>query len=293
MVTRNWTIGLGDVFTYMGNRDLAVDTFFSADSASGNILQNNFLDSPSRLVSNEVHAGLYYQASARTRLSLLPSFTYIYNSPRGNFSSSAGRYYGFSASLDHTIGPRTSVGVYYSSQFAQFVQQDFQDTLFQTVGVRLARQLSQGWRIHGSVGGSAATDFSGRPLRTTLTGDVGIMRVFRRSTLGLAYTRGFEFPGFLTRGYHDRADAEFSTQLTRRLFPSFSGGYFREDASPFQTRGVYGSARLRYRLFGGLSWLVSYVYRDQRGDGAQVSDGVRQSVVTGLQWVPGGDRTNR
>lgn len=287
MVSRNWTLGLGDQFAYLGNRDLAVDTFFSVDTSS--FLQNNFLDSPSRLVSNEVHLNLDYQPTRRTRVSFLPSFTYVYNSPHGNFSSSHGRYYGFTASVDHEVTARTNVGLYYSSQYVQFVE-EFQDTLFQGAGVSFSHQLSQGWRTYGSVGGSTATDFSRRPRSYSMTGSLGITRRYRRSSFGVAYDRGFEFPGFISSGYHDRADVEFSTQLTRRLVPSLGGGLFRDVNSPQRIRGTYGTMRLTYRLFGGLSWQMSYVYRNQVGDGVQVSNGIRQSVIAGFQWVPGSDR---
>lgn len=294
-LSRKWTMSFHDQFAYLGTRSLFIDSYFGADAGTGFVQKNDFLEGPSKLITNGTELRFDYIHSLRTQISISSTYNYAFFANQGNSSTSTdpfnntGRRFTNTLEYSRVLDGKSSVGLHYQTEWAQFTGR-LRDILYQSFGGSYSRQLSPTWRMYVSMGVARPILYTGSTAQWTLVGDVNAVRSFRRSLLALGYSRDYTFPGFISSAYHDRGDVSYFLRLTHRFRVGTGGGYFREFASPRTTTisGQYVTAQAAYELAPGLSWVVTAVSRRQAGDGLQVSSGARRAILFGLQWSPPG-----
>jgi hypothetical protein len=192
--------------------------------------------------------------------------------------------YGGSVSISHRLAPMKSVGMYYSVNDVRF------DTAtdaawYHIFGGTYAQQLRP-TLFANIMAGAATASFNNSGSRGwTFSGTADIEKTIHVGTLALAYTRGLSLNRYASRNFTDRVDVNYHTLLTRRSSAAMGFGYEHVNGTP-SISGKYASAQIGYRLLRNLNFLMTYVFRDQIGDGLQAYTETRHTAYVSLNWDP-------
>lgn len=294
ILSRKWSVSLGDGFSYRGNRNQnTTEAFLDADAATGTIIQNNFVDGPASMLSNSIALTFNHQWSARTRVSFGPEFTYAY---AGRTSDTVGpissHTYSARGRLEHLLSTTKGVNVSYSFQQIA-VLRSLAATGYHALSAGYSQRITPTFHLSLGVGASSSR-FAGTPRQWSTVGSLNLVKSFMRSYLALSYVRGHGFSGYVNNGYSTRTDLAYGIQATRRLNAQLGVGYEQTSstlANPVapmvKISAKYASGQLNYRLLSQLSWFMSYAFKDQFSTDPQILTGNRHYISTGLRWNPG------
>lgn len=278
------TLTLGDHFVYYRSNNSFVDIFLDSDPVSGTTLQKDFLQGPSSWLINSVTAPVAYSLSARTRLTVTPSFVYVSTSGQATSTTiPTVREYGVSVNASHDLTARSSISGIYLEQTDIFPGSSFK-TIYQTVEGGYSHSFNGGWSVSGTFGFITVNFESGRSWSES--GSASVVKSFRRSRASLAYYRGHSFSGYVSRQFSDRIDASYQQNIGRRFMVGGSAGYLRDVAAVSGIWGKYAQANVSFGLTSTLSLFSNYVHKWQRGDNQQVFTGSTDFARFGIQWVP-------
>lgn len=157
-----------------------------------------------------------------------------------------------------------------------------------TFGPSVSKGLTPTIRWSASAG-AAYTPSAGDAV--TLTVDTSLDKTFKKSHLGLAYSRGVATTGGLSSqvSVNDRVSASFSHDLTRRLSCALSADYSRSRSEPAGTiavssynAGVTGNWRVTERV----SASFGYTRSEQWSESGPAADLARNTVFLGVTATP-------
>jgi len=283
-LTPRLSLNIGDRFTYYRSNNSFVDIFLDADPTSGTTLQKDFIQGPASWLTNSTNASFSYALSARSRLNVTPSFLYAHTSGQATSTTAPdAREYGVSANYQYDLTPRSTVTALYTEETATFGGSSFK-TIYQTVQGGYSHGFNGGWSVSGSFGFITANFESGRSWSES--GSASVVKVFRRSRIALAYSRGHGFSGYITRQFSDRVDLTYQQNIGRRINIGGSAGYLRDLNAANAIWGKYTQGNVSYALTPTVSLFANYVHKWQRGDNQQVFNGSTDFLRVGAQWMP-------
>lgn len=284
VLTPRLTLNLGDHFTYYRSNNSFVDIFLDSDPVSGATLQKDFLQGPASWLTNSTTAAFSYLLSARTRISVTPSFVYAHSSGEATATTfPTAREYGVNVDYSHQLTARSSISAVYIEQTDTFSGSTF-DTIYQTIQGGYSYSFNGGWGVSGSFGVITANFANGR--NWSESGSASLTKNFRRSRASLAYFRGHSFSGYVSRQFSDRIDGTYQQNIGRRFVIGTSAGYLRDVNSINGIWGKYVQGNVGFQLTPTLSLFTNYVHKWQRGDNQQVFTGDTDFVRFGIQWMP-------
>ena len=283
-VTPRLTVTLQDHFGYLPLSNVYLGSIFSPTQTPNlQSVQNPFLQGPGSWLTNTASASVAYALTERATLTVTPSYVYVhsYDSNAAGFLGS--KQYGGSASLNYELDERKTVGLFYSENVVTF------DNVASTVpyisfGASLTDQVSPTWFINGSIGAAPSTYGTSRTI-WSMSGYVDVQKRFERSTATLTYSRGLSLNQYSSQSLTDRADLNYSIQLTRKLSAGAGIGYQRVAGPPLFS-GEYGSAIVGYQLLPSVGISLDYLYANQVGDNVQIYSEKQNSAFVSLSWVP-------
>jgi len=251
-------------------------------------VQNNFLNGPGTVLSNDAHGMFSYLWTPRTSISFGP--TYVYEYSTGALASGAeatGTYVGGQVSLSHSLSPLSSVIFTYQAERSSFsntstvagpppgtaILQDF------TAGYY--RQLSETWRFNAALGiYTGSGDVSNGTGMDILA---GVNKTYRRSEIGLDFDQGRSFNGFITNQATDRTDLLVRVHWTERFITSSSASYFTTTGGP-TVSGTYETIQMRYVLTPHVSLIADGSYVQQTGNSVFVLGSKQYLGSVGIRW---------
>jgi hypothetical protein len=283
VLSPRWVMGLGERFYYYDRKNVFGDSFLDSDSVSGTVVQNSFLEGPGSWLSSSTGASFSYLMSARTRISIDPSFTFS-RSSRGNLEPGASsRSYNLHNVVTYDRSARQTIGAYYNFQLLTS-NGSFQRTIYQAFGGSLVQRVTPTLSVNGSIG-LATSDFrANRHWSTAMT--LGAVKAFSKSHVGLAYYRGQTVSGYVSNHLGERVDVQYVTRLTERFQTGFWIGYLRELDNPNAVWGRYMSTRFTYRLAPEVRVVATYVYKWQNGSTPEIFTGRNHFFEFGISWSP-------
>jgi hypothetical protein len=283
-ITPRFTLDLGDRFVYYRSSNSFADIFLSSDPVSGTTLQRDFIESPASWLSNSASASFAYAISARTHITVTP--TYIYDRTSGQATATTipnVQEYGVNVSVSHDLTARSSVNALYTEQTDVFPGISHK-TVYQTLLGGYSHSWTGGWNFSGSLGFTTASLQSGRIWSEA--GSLSVSKAFRRSRVAVAYYRGHSFAGYISQDFSDRVDMTYQQYVGRRWTLGGGVGYFRNVVTGNGVWAKYGEANLSFGLTSTLSLFGSYVYKWQRSENLSVYSGDTNYLRCGIQWTP-------
>jgi len=118
------------------------------------------------------------------------------------------------------------------------------------------------------------------------SGDISIFKVFPRGRVSVVYGRGLPGSGYVTNYLSQRVDVIGYYMLSRRLAGNIGFGYEAQESNPQVVSGKYATGEISYMLSPTWSTVVSYAYKIQYSNNAQVFSGIRNFASIGLRWNP-------
>lgn len=292
-----WNVRFRDTFSYYYTQQAYGFPYFDVNPATAGSVTNNFLNGPSRWLSDASSMSVGYAFSRRTSIAVSPSFVYSESGTGTNLTHAVS--YGGSVNLDYRTGERQTVGIQYTGQLIHETLPAISilttglssDTLFHNVAGTLARQLSATWTVRGSAG-FTTTSYSQSIQNTrqwSFYGSFGLVKQLGRSSLGLNYFRGDTLSnGLISNLYADRVDGTYKAQMGRRCNWSIGGGYLRQVQSGGFS-GWYSSGDVQYLLAprAGLFSFFDYIRNNQSTNTNNLYSGNRDLFSFGIRWQPG------
>jgi hypothetical protein len=282
---------IGDTFFYTGAQNLSVGQYFTADLVTQTVNQNAFLNIAGSYLNDGASLTLSYNLTARTTLSVTPSYTYSYSRTTVNPNSapaaaqlmiskaSAG-----TVSLNHQITDRKGIGLYYSYDRSYF-NQTFGTSYFNTAGLQYSQLVQPTLWLSASVGASLSnsTAYRGRSAATAV-GSLSLIKTYAKTQLSAAYSRSYGSNiGFISPSYTDRVDMGYSRQITQNWAAGASGAYLRSTIITSFT-GSYASLNTSYQLTRTISWFAQYGLDQEFGVRTPFYPGTHMFGMTGLRW---------
>jgi hypothetical protein len=290
-----WNVRFGDGFSYYYTQQSIGFSYFDVNSVTSGVTTNNFLDGPSRWLSNTASMSIAYALSRRASIAFTPRYTYSESGTGVNLAR--GSSYGGSVNWNYRLSERQTLGVEYIGQLmheagigtsGSATVAPPTDTIFNTIAGTTGRQLSATLFARGSVGLTTST-FVQNLRQWYFYGSFGLVKKFGRSSLGFNYTRGDTLSyGLITNRYADRVDLTCQNQITTRLSWSGGGGYLREVQSAGFS-GWYATADLQFLLAprAGLFSVFDYYRKNQAVNANNLFSGNQNIYFFGLRWQPG------
>jgi len=278
---------IGDSFRYANNQHFIPEDAISVDGLSGTIVRaDQFLDSASRWLGNEISVGFRYALSPRTELGATPYYGFGETAgATGPFAK--GYYYGAGFSLTHAFSPTMLLGLTYQPRVTG-VGAPVGNSLSQSVQATFSIKLRPTWFVNGAGGFTELSGMAGGPRYWTGSGSLGVTKTFgASSTFGLGYDRGQAFAGYVTNRVLDRGDVYYSHRWSRRISTSIGAGYYRDVGSGAPSViGKYGVFNFQYRLAPSLTALLDYAHKFQNGVSPLLLGGTTNIYVVGIRWEP-------
>jgi len=284
-LTQRFKLTVIDNFSFIDDREQALEAGLSADPRTNYLSQNHLLGREGRYVVNDLRLSAGYLLGARTQIKIDPTIGYGYSSHTA--AGERGMRLGGTVSLHRQLRPTTTVGVYYGFHRNAF-QRQFSDSNYHNMGLTYATNLTPNWSVQLTAGGVNMDDGLGR--HWTAEGGIQTIRKFRSSSLSLAYSRNSAFYTNLKPGFADHGDIMYSRSFGQRLAASLGIGAYREAWSLRDSEYRYVSSNVSYRLIPSVNWFATYTYRKQKGSSSELLLGAHDTFVTGFQWSPGGRR---
>lgn len=283
--TPRWRVEAMDNFQYFSSQNMFASNYVDANTFTGRSLQNNFLDGAGSLLNETVELTATYRWTARTSISLSPTFNYLHTD--STLSGPLTSYVGsMGVSLGYQLTARQQIGVYFHSDYIRLMSQNATSpettTQVYAAGMNYSRQMGPTWWISAAF---AATRNPATGVSTpwTFSGSASLTRGFGRSSAGLVYARNLAV-GYVTNNFADRIDGFLSLFLARGLQLRNSLGYQRESDVTNPISAEYAVSEITYRLTPRISGFINYGYRLQNGDSIRVLVGHRNFVSGGIRW---------
>lgn len=314
--TRNWTFGVADVVSYLpqsptvglsgvpGAGDVGLAPVIGIDLPAQNILTYN-----SDRIANTVSGNLARRLTARTSLSGNVNYGLIhfFNDLSLDTSQISG-----TVGLNHTVSPRTTVGINASYSIYNYNTPPLGNASFTTrsLAARAQHQFTRNLSAFASAGPQwiNSAQSLGIPSRLTASGSAGVTYTRRFGTFGAAYSRGANGgSGVLPGAISDSLGGTYSRSFGRDWAASANVGYSRTSGLGnaanlgligLPTLGTYGGfnslfagGQVTRRISQSISAFVSYTgFKQTYGNaGTNVPgsiNGVVQSFALGISYYP-------
>jgi hypothetical protein len=278
-----WTVTAQNSFSYVNGHIIYGNGNLSVNSITGTGLQNPFLQTSQRWLTEGASASFGYKWSSRDQISFTPSFTYQQSdlSTLPEDTKSFGGAVGWS----HMLSLTKSVGLYSNTSYTQF-SKTFPTTVYESFGGTFSDRLSRTLVL--TVSGGASTELGQTRAYWTGSGNFTLSKSFQRSSIALDVARETTTGPFLTNGYTNRADATYSQQLGRRWQAGGGVAYQQQSYTGGRISGTYVTAQTSYRLSPSLNWFVNYARRWQNQNQNVLGTGnvPGAAVSTGITWSP-------
>jgi len=282
------SIRFSDSFSYYSSQHNVTAQYFVVNTTSPITLTGNFLEGPSRWISDGVNLNIAYAPSARTMITILPRYTFSENGEGVNLNR--GIAYGGTISWTRLLSARQSVGLEYSSELIHQGRTVVQDTIYQTFAGTFQRQLSPTWHAGFAAGATTSTTSGTSASRQwNFYGTASVSKTFRRFIAALSYDRSNSFAyGYISSTYADRVDATVQAPLGRRLSLGAGAGYIRQVVPAFGFQAKYGTGHAGYLLAprAGLSATFDYARKFQGSNGVGLFAGTFDLFSYGILWQP-------
>jgi hypothetical protein len=285
-----WTLSVGDVFTYQKKRDTFGESLLDVSTITATTLQKDFLSGSGTFLSETFNPAFNYLMSARTKLSIVPSFTYTNTSLPGtaNLTGTTGtfssRAYSLRENVSHDLSPRTSIGAYHQVQMLTSTSNTFSKTIYQDFGGSISQMIGTSWHVGGSFGATTASFGSGRQWTESI--NAGVLKDFQKWYAAASYSRGQVLTGYVTNHFGDRVDFTVRTRWVHRFQIGAGSGYERDITGTDNIWGKYANSQVSYQLTRSLSGVAGWVRKWQHGNNAQLFSGTANVVSFGLSWDP-------
>jgi len=289
-----WNIRLSDGFRYSYTQQSLGLAYLDVNTATAGVTTNNFLDGPTRWLSNSANMSVAYALSRRSSISINPDYTFSESGEGVDLAR--GFSYGGSVNWNYRMSERLSVGFLYSGQLIH--QAGFgvstattnvpTDTVFHTFAATAGRQLSATLFVRGSLGITTSANALNSRVWSTY-GTFSLLKQLGRSSLGVNYSRGDTLAnGLIASQYADRVDLTFQNQLSTRFNWSVGGGYLRQVQSGGFS-GWYATSDAQFLLAprAGLFLTFDYYRKNQSVNTDNLFSGNRNLYSFGLRWQPG------
>jgi hypothetical protein len=285
-----WSVRFSDNFRYYYAQQSFGFPYFDVNPATARSVTNNFLDGPSRWLSNTAYLSVGYALSARSSISVTPN--YEYSESGIGASLQRGAAYGGSANWNYRTSERQTFGLQYTGQLIHetLPKTAFAiDTVYNTMAATAGRQLSATWYVRGALGATTTAMPLGQR-NWSVYGEFSLVKQLGlRSSLGINYSRGDTLSaGLISNQYADRVDLSYQNQVTKRLNWTVGGGYFRQVGSG-PSSGWYSLANVLYLLAprAGVFATFEYARKNQIVNTTNLYTGNRDTFSFGLLWQPG------
>jgi len=263
-INARWTLGVSNSLSYINGHVLYGELSLDVNSVSGGGVQNPFLQTTQRWLSDSTSANANYQINARDTLTLTGNFNYS----ESNLSTLARNSYGYGGTVgwNHALSQTKSVGIFGQLQEVQYSSM-FPATLYKGFGGNFSDRLSPTLvvTITGgiSLGNNGAAPGQDKQFNVTGTGTASIRKDFQNSSVAADVYRSTSTGPFLTNGYTDRIDATYSRNIGRRMLVSGGAAYQQDSFSGGKISGTYATADMSYLVTRSLSWFSAYARRWQ------------------------------
>jgi hypothetical protein len=289
-----WNVRLSDGFRYYYTQQSIGFSYLDVNTVTSGVATNNFLDGPSRWISNSVSLTVAYALSKRSSIAIDPNYTF--SEGGAGVSLTRGSSYGGTVSWNYRTSERQTVGVQYTGQLLHEAGPGTSssttgvpsDTIYHTVAGTAGRQLSATLFARGSIGASTSV-FAQNARQWLFFGTFGLVKQFGRSSLALNYTRGDTLAnGLISDQYADRVDITYLNQIGKRLYWSVGGGYLRQIQSGGFS-GWYATSDAQFLLAprAGLFATFDYYRKNQSTNTNNLFSGTRNIYSFGVRWLPG------
>jgi len=289
-----WNVRFSDGFRYYYTQQSVGLSFLDVNPVTSGVATNNFLDGPSRWLSNNASMFIAYALSRRASIEISPTYTYSESGSRVNLARASS--YGGSVSWNYRMSERQTIGIEYEGQLLHEAGQGTSsstsgvptDAIFHTIAGTVGRQLSATFFVRGSVGVTTSA-LAQNPRQWYAYGTLAVLKQLGRSSLGLNYSRGDTLSsGLIANQYADRVDLTYRSQLTRRFNWSAGGGYLRQ----VQSGGFsawYATSDVQFLLAprAGLFATFDYYHKNQVANMNNLFSGNRDTYSFGMRWQPG------
>ena len=289
-----WNVRFSDGFRYYYTQQSIGSLYLDVNTATSGVTTNNFLDGPSRWLSNNAYMSVAYALSRRSSIAITPNFTFSESGEGVNLTR--GSSYGGNVSWNYRTSERQTVGVQYTGQLlheagpgtSAVTTSTPTDTIFHTFAGTAGRQLSATLFARGSLGvtTSALAQYT---RQWSVYGTFGLVKQLGRSSLGLNYSRGDTLSnGLIANQYADRVDLTYRNQISTRLTWSPGGGYLRQVQSGGFS-GWYATTDVQFLLAprAGLFATFDYYRKNQSTNTNNLFSGNRNIYSFGVRWQPG------
>ena len=295
LVTPRFSIRFQDHFSYQPAQSIFSEGFlYAAESIDNRSIQSSFIDGPGIWLTNTATLSFGYGLSPLTTITVAPRYNYAHvidNSsavsptiPQSQLRLIGSKEYGGSVSISHRLSPMKSIGMYYSVNDVKF--DTAPDAIwYHILGGTYSQQLRPSLFANLTAGAATVSFNTSGSRGWTFTGTADIEKTIHVGTLALAYNRGLSLNRYASRNFTDRVDVNYRTLLTRRSSTALGFGYEHVNGTP-SISGKYATAQIGYRLLRNLSLLMTYMFRDQVGDGLQAYTDSRHSAYVSLNWDP-------
>ncbi|HKV62608.1 MAG TPA: hypothetical protein VJO16_11885 [Candidatus Acidoferrum sp.] len=289
-----WNVKFTDGFRYSYTQQSFGMSYLDVNTASGGVNTNNFLDGPTRSLSNYATLSVAYALSRRASISIAPNFTYAEIGEGQNLDRASA--YGGNVNWNYRLSERQTIGLQYSGELIHEAGLGVSattpnvptDTVFHTIAGTAGRQLSASMFVRGAAG--VTTSSAAQNSRQwSFYGNLSLVKQLGRSSLGLNYTRADTIAsGLIASEYADRVDLTLVNQLTTRLTWSPGVGYLRQVQSGGFS-GWYATSNAQYLLAprAGLFLTFDYFRKNQSSNTVNLFSGNRNLYSFGLRWQPG------
>jgi hypothetical protein len=289
-----WNVRFSDEFRYYYTQQSVGLSYLDVNTVTSGVATNNFLDGPSRWLSNNASMSIAYALSRRSSIAITPNYTF--SEDGSGPSLTRGSSYGGSVSWNYRTSERQTVGVQYTGQLLHEAGLGTStsttgaptDTIFHTIAGTAGRQLSATFFARGSLGVTTSS-LAQNTRQWFVYGTLGLVKQLGRSALGLNYSRGDTLSnGLISNQYADRVDLTYQNQISTRLIWSAGGGYLRQVQSGGFS-GWYATSDIQFLLAprAGLFATFDYYWKNQSVNSNNLFSGNRNIYSFGLRWQPG------
>ncbi len=288
-----WNVRFGDGFRYDYTQQSIGLSYFDVNTATSGVTTNNFLDGPSRLLTNSASLSIAYALSRRASIVITPDYTFSESGMGATLAR--GSSYSGTVNWKYRTSERQTVGVQYLGQLLHEAGRGIStsttgastDTIFHTIAGTAERQLS-GTFFAGVALGITTSSLAQNTRQWSFYGTFELLKQLGRSSLGLKYSRGDTLSyGLIANQYADRVDVTYQRQLGRRLNWSAGGGYLRQvQFGGFS--GWYATSDAQFLLAprAGLFAVFDYNRKNQAANTHNLFIGNRSTYSFGIRWQP-------
>jgi hypothetical protein len=276
-----------DSFVHVQTDQLVPDEYLKVDGLAGALVQNNFLVTNGSYLADTVAATLQYGLSARTTITVSPSYRYARaTNDKANYLAVGQTYQGI-ITIGHALTPHRTVGATESYLLMrQSTAAGPATARFNTTGFFYSEQLARSFWVTAHVGAEhqSFTDLPGADHWSLVGGLSVIENLSNRIGLTAAYVRGETFNHYISRQRSDRLDGSLGIHLTRRITWTTTTGFYRELGADPRTSGKYGTSGVDYNFIGNYHITTLFAYTFQDSNTPQLVTGTRRTAVIGLRW---------